>query len=90
MDVRKAQSLSDRLKDKSLLKEQCYVGGEWVGATQTISVTDPASGDVIATVPKLSRAEVAKAPLPPPTWRCRRGPPSRPRNAPTSCASGSI
>ncbi len=61
MDVRKAQSLSDRLKDKSLLKEQCYVGGEWVGATQTISVTDPASGDVIATVPKLSRAGVAKA-----------------------------
>ena len=61
MDVRKAQSLSDRLRDKSLLKEQCFIDGEWVGAAQTIPVNDPASGDVIATVPKLGRAEVAKA-----------------------------
>ncbi len=61
MDVRKAQSLSDRLKDKSLLREQCYVDGKWIGAAQTIPVSDPASGDVIASVPKLGRAEVKKA-----------------------------
>jgi succinate-semialdehyde dehydrogenase / glutarate-semialdehyde dehydrogenase len=61
MDVRKSQALSDRLKDKSLLKEQCYINGEWVGAGQTISVTNPANGDVIATVPKLNRADVAGA-----------------------------
>jgi succinate-semialdehyde dehydrogenase/glutarate-semialdehyde dehydrogenase len=61
MDVQNAQSLRDRLKDKSLLKEQCYVGGEWIDAPQTIPVTDPASGDVIAKVPRLSRADVARA-----------------------------
>ena len=61
MDVRKAQSLSDRLKDKSLLREQWFVDGKWIGAAQTIQVTDPASGDVIASVPKLGRAEVKKA-----------------------------
>src|SRR5688572_26485056 len=61
MDVRKAQSLSDRLKDKSLLREQCYVDGQWIGAAQSIPVSDPASGDVIATVPRLGRSEVAKA-----------------------------
>jgi succinate-semialdehyde dehydrogenase/glutarate-semialdehyde dehydrogenase len=61
MDVQNAQSLRDRLKDKSLLKEQCYVDGEWIDAPQTIPVTDPASGDVIAKVPRLSRADVARA-----------------------------
>jgi succinate-semialdehyde dehydrogenase / glutarate-semialdehyde dehydrogenase len=61
MDVRKVQSLSDRLEDKSLLREQCYVDGEWVDAAETLPVTDPASGEVIATVPKLGRADVARA-----------------------------
>jgi succinate-semialdehyde dehydrogenase / glutarate-semialdehyde dehydrogenase len=61
MDALNAQSLIDRLTDKSLLKEQCYIDGEWVGAPQTISVTDPASGDVIAKVPRLGRADVARA-----------------------------
>ena len=61
MDVRKAQSLSDRLKDKSLLREQCYVDGQWIGAAQSIPVSDPASGEIIASVPKLGRPEVRKA-----------------------------
>lgn len=61
MDVRKSQALRDLLRDKSLLKETCYLNGEWVGAAETIPVTNPANGDVIASVPKLGRAEVAKA-----------------------------
>ena len=61
MDVRKTQVITDRLKDKSLLKEQCYIDGEWVDAAQTIPVTDPASGEVIASVPRLGRADVARA-----------------------------
>jgi succinate-semialdehyde dehydrogenase / glutarate-semialdehyde dehydrogenase len=61
MDAANPQSLIDRLTDKSLLKEECYVDGEWVGAAQTFPVTDPASGETIAKVPKLGRSDVAKA-----------------------------
>jgi succinate-semialdehyde dehydrogenase / glutarate-semialdehyde dehydrogenase len=61
MDAVNPQSLIDRLTDKSLLKEKCYVDGEWVGAAQTFPVTDPASGETIANVPKLGRSDVAKA-----------------------------
>ena len=50
-----------KLNDKSLLKEQCYINGEWVGAEETIDVTNPATGEVIATVPKMGAAETRKA-----------------------------
>lgn len=50
-----------KLNDKSLLKEQCYISGEWVGAEETIDVTNPATGEVIATVPKMGAAETRKA-----------------------------
>lgn len=50
-----------KLNDKSLLKEQCYINGEWVGAKETIEVTNPATGEVIATVPKMGAAETRKA-----------------------------
>ncbi len=50
-----------KLDDKSLLKEQCYINGEWVGASETIDVTNPATGEVIATVPKMGAAETRKA-----------------------------
>jgi succinate-semialdehyde dehydrogenase / glutarate-semialdehyde dehydrogenase len=61
MDAVNPQSLIDRLTDKSLLKDKCYVDGEWVGAAQTFPVTDPASGETIANVPRLGRSDVAKA-----------------------------
>ena len=31
MDIRKTQALADILKDKSLLKDKCYINGAWVG-----------------------------------------------------------
>ena len=31
MDIRKTQALRDILKDKSLLKDKCYIDGKWVG-----------------------------------------------------------
>jgi succinate-semialdehyde dehydrogenase/glutarate-semialdehyde dehydrogenase len=48
------------LDDPALLRQQCYINGEWVSAAsrQTIDVTDPATGAVIASVPSLSAAEV--------------------------------
>jgi len=49
------------LKDASLLKEKCYINGKWVGADDTLAVTNPSNGDVIATVPKLGAKETAEA-----------------------------
>jgi len=61
MDIRKGQALRDALKDKSLLRDQCYIDGKWVGGDATIPVTNPAFGDVITTVPKFGRKETASA-----------------------------
>ncbi|TCW33489.1 NADP-dependent succinate-semialdehyde dehydrogenase [Gulbenkiania mobilis] len=51
------------LKDASLLKQQCYLNGEWVDADngEKIAVTNPATGEVIAHVPKMGRAEAERA-----------------------------
>ena len=51
------------LKDPSLLATQAYVAGEWIDADDgsTFPVVNPARGDVIASVPNLSRAETARA-----------------------------
>ena len=60
MDIRKSQGLRDILKDKSLLKEKCYIDGKWVEGAKRIDVTDPATGDVIASVPNLGAAETKR------------------------------
>lgn len=49
------------LKDSSLLREQCLVGGQWITAEKTIAVTNPATGAVIAHVPKLGGGETRMA-----------------------------
>ena len=49
------------LKDPSLFKQQCYLNGEWVSGTETMAVTNPATGEVIGTIPHLGQAETAKA-----------------------------
>ncbi len=47
------------LSDSKLFREQCYIDGEWVGAgpTGTIDVTNPATGEVLGTVPKMGAEE---------------------------------
>ena len=51
------------LKDQSLFRQQCYINGEWVDADDagTLDVTNPSSGSVIGTVPKLGAAETSRA-----------------------------
>ena len=49
-----------KLKDPALLREQCFVGGKWIGKAET-DVTDPATGAVIARVPKFAGAETRDA-----------------------------
>ncbi len=51
------------LTDSSLLRQQCYVDGAWIDSDSgdTIEVTNPATGEVLATVPKLGAAETRRA-----------------------------
>jgi succinate-semialdehyde dehydrogenase / glutarate-semialdehyde dehydrogenase len=53
MDIRKSQALADILKDKTLLKDKCYINGAWVGGDTVIDVTNPVDNRVIASVPRL-------------------------------------
>src|SRR5256885_15432204 len=55
-----APSLRDRLKDASLLREQCYIDGAWTG-TATNPVTNPVNGVELAKVPRMSTAEATQA-----------------------------
>jgi acyl-CoA reductase-like NAD-dependent aldehyde dehydrogenase len=52
-----------QLSDPSLFREQCYVDGARVQADDraTIKVDDPASGEVIGTVPRMGVAETRRA-----------------------------
>ena len=61
MDVRKTQALRDILKDKSLLKDKCYIDGTWVGGAGTINVTNPVDESVICSVPRLGAKETKHA-----------------------------
>jgi succinate-semialdehyde dehydrogenase / glutarate-semialdehyde dehydrogenase len=61
MDIRKTQALSGILKDKSLLKDKCYIDGKWLGATTSIDVTNPVNDSVIGSVPKMGTAETRTA-----------------------------
>ena len=61
MDIAKTQALRDLLKDKSLLKEKCYINGAWVGGSASIDVTNPVDNRVIASVPKLGAKETREA-----------------------------
>jgi succinate-semialdehyde dehydrogenase/glutarate-semialdehyde dehydrogenase len=48
------------LRDPSLLRQQCFVGGKWIGTPET-DVTDPATGKIIAKVPHFGGAETKDA-----------------------------
>ena len=63
--------LKNRLKDPSLLVEQAYIDGQWVGADNaaTLDVMNPASGECIARVPALQGGETRRA-RPPNVRRC--------------------
>ncbi|MCG7601088.1 NADP-dependent succinate-semialdehyde dehydrogenase [Halomonas sp. McH1-25] len=51
------------LQDKTLFKQQCYIGGRWTDASSgaTLEVSNPSSGDSLGSVPSLSQDEVAAA-----------------------------
>ncbi|MDF0604667.1 NAD-dependent succinate-semialdehyde dehydrogenase [Neisseriaceae bacterium TC5R-5] len=51
------------LKDPTLLKQQCYINGSWQDANngETIPVANPATGAIIASVPKMGKVEAERA-----------------------------
>jgi len=51
------------LKDPSLLRQQCFIAGQWCDADggATIKVTNPATGESLGTVPKMGAAETRRA-----------------------------
>ncbi len=51
------------LKDSSLLRTRCFIDGQWCDADsgETITVTNPATGEIIGTVPKMGAAETRRA-----------------------------
>ncbi len=59
-----SNSLASRLKDPSLATDRALVGADWVSQSEsgkTFDVTNPANGEVIATLPDLGKVEVTRA-----------------------------
>jgi len=55
--------VKEQLSDPGLLQTQSFINGDWVGASDgaTLDVTNPATGEVIASVAKVGAAETAAA-----------------------------
>jgi len=52
-----------KLNDQSLFRQQCYIDGAWTDAddASTIEVTNPATNEVLGTVPKMGANETRRA-----------------------------
>ena len=58
-----SEKLTARLKDPSLATDKALIGGAWVAVSdsgKTFPVTNPATGEVIAVLPDMNRAEPAR------------------------------
>lgn len=55
--------IQHKLIDTSLLRQKNYIDGNWIGADSgaTLRVTNPATGGVLGTVPKMGYAETRRA-----------------------------
>ncbi len=55
--------MSLALKDSQLLQTKAFINGNWVDALDgsTLNVTNPANGDILATVPDMGEAETQQA-----------------------------
>ncbi len=64
-----------KLEDSNLLRQQCYLNGQWVGGESDFPVHNPASGAELARVPRFgaaeTRAAIAAADAAWPAWRSR-------------------
>ena len=59
-----SNTLLSKLKDPSLVTDKALIAGEWLSASEsgkTFDVTNPVNGEVLATLPNLTRAELTRA-----------------------------
>jgi succinate-semialdehyde dehydrogenase/glutarate-semialdehyde dehydrogenase len=51
------------LKDPTLLRQKCYINGSWIDADNgvVIDVTNPATGEILATIPRMGTNETRRA-----------------------------
>jgi succinate-semialdehyde dehydrogenase/glutarate-semialdehyde dehydrogenase len=63
MNAPNAPLASLSLKDPKLLRQQCYLDGRWVDADggKTLTVANPATGEVLGSVPNMGAAETRRA-----------------------------
>ena len=79
MNAPNAPFASFKLKDPQLLRQQCYVDGQWLDADsgKTLAVTNPATGEVLGAVPSMGAAETRRAIEAAntawPAWRAKTG-----------------
>jgi succinate-semialdehyde dehydrogenase / glutarate-semialdehyde dehydrogenase len=72
-----AKAISVPLRNEFLLRQRCYIRGAWIDAAdgRTITVKNPASGQVIGTVPRMgadgARSAIQAAQDALPAWRAR-------------------
>ena len=61
--AQKIATATPQLSDPRLFREQCYIDGSWADADNgaVIEVTNPATGDVLGTIPKMGTAETRRA-----------------------------
>lgn len=65
------------LNDPTLLRQQCYINGQWLDADSgtTIAVTNPATSELLGTIPRMGTAEtrqaIEAANAAFPTWRAK-------------------
>jgi len=50
-----------KLNDQSLLRDACFIDGEWVKGSESLPVRNPATGDTLGEVPRLGAAETRQA-----------------------------
>jgi succinate-semialdehyde dehydrogenase/glutarate-semialdehyde dehydrogenase len=49
------------LRDSKLFRQAAYVDGKWIEKDKTIDVDNPATGEVLGTVPQLDAADTRRA-----------------------------
>jgi hypothetical protein len=74
------------LKNPDLMKSANLIGGEWITSERVINVTDPASGQLLGSVPSVGKAEtraaIEAAAKAFPAWRAKTRP-----SAPMPCGA---
>ena len=59
--LRTKTDVGELLKDAALFREASFINGEWITGGTTLAVRNPASGEVVGTIPDLGAHETRRA-----------------------------